>query len=143
MGRRLSLFLALVIALFVGVVPLRICSAVDSGVQGVVALGSHSHHGHADGSSCSHDDSGCALDSDARHDADHDDDDCCVDSPFHVVASIEAVSADRVLDVTVAVCVVPASSFGDVVAASPTRESAPPDVNDPAAAGLVSTVLLR
>lgn len=149
MGRSLSLFVALLVALFVGVVPLRVCWSMETGGQGVVSLGSHSHGAHEDGTACVHEqasgghDDGHDEDREAHHDADA----CCIDSPFHAVASVVAVSADRSIDATASMLPshVGAGSILDVEGSSGStaHAPAPPDDRESVPTGLISTVLRR
>jgi hypothetical protein len=154
MGRSLSLVVALLVALFVGVVPLRVCWSMETGGQGVVSVGSHSHGAHGDGSACVHEQESCGHRHDAHdNEGDTEDDDghgtdaCCVDSPFHAVASVHAVSADRSMDATGSILtpIFGAASPSDVATSSDlrARAPAPPEVREPVSTGLITTVLLR
>lgn len=157
MTRRISLLVALVVALFVGVVPLRACNAGDEGGRGVVTIGDHAHsghgcadHEHATGAQGHHDDDGCPV---THHDDGgcpvnhHDDAECCLDTPFDTSFAVHAVSADRAIDAANAVCVTPQADASSVLArmieavagAPPT----PPAFRPLLSLGLASTVLLR
>lgn len=146
MGGRLPLFVALLVALFVGAVPLRECWAFASNESGVVAVGAHAH---AEVDADAHD--GCeggregVCDHDADHAPDHDGDACCVDAPFHVVSSVAPVSADRGHDTGASVLVAACAAWPVVSARAEAsgHPPAPPDVREPVPTGLISTVLLR
>ncbi len=144
MGRRLPLYLALLVALFVGVVPLRECWASEAGGQGVVAAGTHSHADSHDGCEASPP-CDCGCDHDADHAPAHDGQVCCIDSPFDVVASVTVVSADRSLDAAACAAVLSLAEtpFLDPATVTGAHSPAPPDIREPLPTGLLSTVLLR
>ena len=149
MRRRLALFLSMLVALFVGVVPLRECFAADAGRVGVVVLGSHAHP--AASAPTGHDHGCChrSHDDDAPADAD-----CCADAPFHATATLSYISADRALDAASAHrtlhgagALLPIALLGGRAALVPgggsLRPPLPAPIRDPIPSGLVSTVLLR
>ena len=161
-SRRLPLLLALCVAIFAGLVPLRECLAADTGDQGVVALGTHAHrhvvHDHdAHGRDAHEPCEGVRGETDAGdvctahcHEADHDGSHCCIDAPFAVCARFDAISADRgALDphAVVAACVGAFLSLADesldAPIASAARTPAPPTVRLAVPTGVRSVVLLR
>ena len=143
--RCISEFLAVLVALFVGVVPLRDCRAQDDGARGVVVLGDHAHHGHdhASGIDGHHPDDGCT-----ETGTGHDERGCCLDAPFDTSVGGAAVSADRsIVGASNAPCLPePTSgmtSSASSIAALSGAPPAPPDAPSAGSLGLASTVLLR
>jgi hypothetical protein len=140
MRQRLTTVLAVLVALFVGAVPLRECLAVESFEVGVAVFGEHAHDDHAP---CGH-----------RHDHDttrhvhpEGESDCCADAPFEIAFACAYVRADRVVDTgAVAVGALPATHLARLAsgaAAEPPRLDPPPDPRADTFAGVLSAVLLR
>lgn len=140
MRQRLATLLAVLVALFVGAVPLRECFATCSADVGVTILGEHAHDEHAP---CGH-----------RHDADtprhvhpEGESDCCADAPFQGLRDVVAVSADRALDGASAPFLVTTASLvplvSEIAAAEPPRLDPPGELRADTFAGVLSAVLLR
>lgn len=145
--RRLPSLLALCVALFVGVVPLRECLAVETLGHSVFALGMHVHSQVADDGRGVAGEVGEVGGGDFSADSDRDESGRCVGVPLEVCARREVVSADRaiagpsVIAMSSIACL-PVASL-DAPTADCARAPAPPEVRAPVPAGVRSIVLLR
>ena len=140
--RRVSELLTLLVALFVGAVPLQECRATDTCEGGTVVIGLHAHHDHGDGSS--HESPGHECDRDGTdgdglgHDGDDDHGACCVDMP--VTSGLPAAQV-RVAPPVLATMWAAVAVRTITEAPAPESEGAP--VPDTVPRGTRTVVLLR